>query len=90
MGDEDNIIICAYYYDVGVAFDFNVLNLENCGSGIHLSAAPFLPLLPALVYINNYEFCFNDLCIHNVIGSVTKLTVLRVLLIIGDNFIEEK
>ena len=45
MGDED--IISAHYYDVGAAIDFNVLNLENCGSGIHLSAAPFLPLLPA-------------------------------------------
>ena len=45
MGVED--IICAYYYDVGVVFDYNVLNLENYGSDIHLSAAPFLPLLPA-------------------------------------------
>ena len=45
MGDED--IISAHYYDVGAAIDCNVLNLENCGSGIHLSAAPFLPLLPA-------------------------------------------
>ena len=45
MGDED--IISAHYYDVGVAIDYNVLNLENCGSDIHLSAAPFLPLLPA-------------------------------------------
>ena len=34
-------------YDVGVAFEYNVLNLENYGSDIHLSAAPFLPLLPA-------------------------------------------
>ena len=45
MGDED--IISAHYYDVGVAIDCNVLNLENCRSCIHLSAAPFLPLLPA-------------------------------------------
>ena len=45
MGDED--IISAHYYDVGAAIDYNVLNLENCGSGIHLSAAPFMPLLPA-------------------------------------------
>ena len=42
MGVED--IICAHYYDVGVAF---VSHLENYGSDIHLSAAPFLPLLPA-------------------------------------------
>ena len=32
---------------MGAAIDFNLLNLENCGSDIHLSAAPFLPLLPA-------------------------------------------
>ena len=30
-----------------MAFDYNVLNLENYGSDIHLSAVPFLPLLPA-------------------------------------------
>ena len=46
MGVED-INNCAYYYDVGVAFEYNVLNLENYGSDIHLSAAPFLSLLPA-------------------------------------------
>ena len=45
MGDED--IISAHYYDVGAAIDYNVLNLENYGSDIHLTAAPFLPLLPA-------------------------------------------
>ena len=45
MGIED--IICAHYYDVGVAFVYNVTHLENYGSDIHLSAAPFLPLLPA-------------------------------------------
>ena len=41
------IIISAHYYDVGASIDCNVLNLENYGSDIHLSAAPFLPLLPA-------------------------------------------
>ena len=40
-------IISAHYYDVGASIDYNVLNLENYGSDIHLSAAPFLPLLPA-------------------------------------------
>ena len=45
MGDED--IISAHYYDVGAAIDYNVLDLENYGIDIHLSAAPFLPLLPA-------------------------------------------
>ena len=45
MGVED--ISCAHYYDVGVAFVYNVTHLENYGSDIHLSAAPFLPLLPA-------------------------------------------
>ena len=45
MGDED--IISAHYYDVGVAIDYNAFNLENYGSDIHLSAASFLPLLPA-------------------------------------------
>ena len=44
MGDED--IISAHYYDVGVAIDCNVLNLENYGCDIHLSTAPFLSLLP--------------------------------------------
>ena len=32
---------------MGAAIDFNVHNLENYGSDIHLTAAPFLPLLPA-------------------------------------------
>ena len=40
-------IISAHYYEVGAAIDCNVLNLEIYGSDIHLSAAPFLPLLPA-------------------------------------------
>ena len=45
MGDED--IINAHCYDVSAAIDYNVLNLENYGSDITFSAAPFLPLLPA-------------------------------------------
>ena len=32
---------------MGASIDYNVLNLENYDSDIHLSAAPFLPLLPA-------------------------------------------